>query len=147
MRRTEFMLGGRDFKKLVASQIMETNVRYVKVDDSWRNAAKIMAENEMKSIPVIDDNNGIVGLITEYDILGPIVEEKDVTSLNAKDIMSGNVQVISADTPAMTVLKTFDDKKVFKILVTKNGALKGVIVKHDIIFAYLSATEEGVKGY
>lgn len=147
MRRTDFMLGDRDFKKLVASQIMETNIRYVKENDSWRDAAKVMAEHEMKSIPVINDNNGIVGLITEYDILGPIVDEKDVDSLKAKDIKSSNVQVVTGDTPAMTVLKTFDDKKVFKILVTENDALKGVIVKHDVISAFLSATEEGVKGF
>ncbi len=147
MRGSDFMIGGHDFKTLVASQMMETNINWVKVSSTWRETAKIMAEYEMKSIPVVDDNKGLVGLITEYDILGPVAGEKDVKNIKAGDIVSRDIQVISADTPAMEVLKIFDDKRVFKILVTENGALKGVIVKHDVLHAYLSATEEGVVGF
>lgn len=147
MRKTDFMVGGRDFKSLIASQIMETNIHRVDVNSTWREAAKLMAENELKSIPVIDDKNGLAGIITEYDILGPIAKEKDVDNLNAGDVMSKNIQVIPGNMSAMEVLKLFDDKRVFKVLVVDDGDLKGVIVKHDVLFAYLSATEEGFKGF
>jgi len=147
MRKTDFMVGGRDFKSLIASQIMETNIHRVDVNSTWREAAKLMAENELKSIPVIDDKNGLAGIITEYDILGPIAKEKDVDSLKAGDVMSKNIQVIPGNMSAMEVLKLFDDKRVFKVLVVDDGDLKGVIVKHDVLFAYLSATEDGFKGF
>ncbi|MGR3177646.1 MAG: CBS domain-containing protein [Candidatus Anammoxibacter sp.] len=147
MRRSDFMLGGRDFKTLVASQIMETNIERVGENTSWREVARIMTENELKSLPVVDDNNGLLGLITEYDILGPIAESKNVNTIKAKDIVSKDVQKVTGDTPAMTVLKTFDDKRVFKIFVTENDSLKGVIVKHDILLAYLNTTEEAPKGF
>ncbi|MGR3316883.1 MAG: CBS domain-containing protein [Candidatus Anammoxibacter sp.] len=147
MRRSDFMLGGRDFKTLVASQIMETNVERIGETTSWREAARIMTDNELKSLPVVDGNNALLGLITEYDILGPIAESKDVKAIKAKDIVSKDVQKVTGDTPAMNVLKIFDDKKVFKIFVIEKDALKGVIVKHDILLAYLNTTEEAPKGF
>ncbi|MGR3220816.1 MAG: CBS domain-containing protein [Candidatus Anammoxibacter sp.] len=147
MRRSDFMLGGRDFKTLVASQIMETNVERISENTSWREAARIMTDNELKSLPVVDDSNGLLGLITEYDILGPIAESKDVKMIKAKDIVSKDVQKVTGDTPAMAVLKTFDDKRVFKIFVIENDVLKGVIVKHDVLLAYLNTTEEAPKGF
>ncbi len=146
MRRSDFMVGGHDFKTLVASQIMETNIHRVKADATWRATAKEMAMNELKSIPVIDDKNGLIGLITEYDILAPIAEDKDVENIKAGDIASKDMQTIPEDMPAMDVLKLFNDKRVFKVLVVDNGDLKGVIVKHDVLFAYISATEQGVNG-
>ncbi len=47
----------------------------------------------------------------------------------------------------MKVLETFADKRVFKILVVDDGVLKGVIVKHDVILAYLNATGKGPEGF
>lgn len=147
MRRTDFMLGGHNFKTLVAAQIMETNIHRVNLNSTWREAAKMLADNELKSIPVVDDNNKLVGLITEYDILAPIAAKKDESKLKAFDVVSKNIQVIPSDMLAFDVLKLFDDKRVFKVLVVDDGDLKGVIVKHDIICAYLSATEEGFMGF
>lgn len=147
MRRSDFMLGGRDFKTLVASQIMETNINRVDEDTSWRETARIMTDNELKSIPVVDKNNGLKGLITEYDILAPIADGKDVNPIKAKEILSKDVQTVVGDTPAMEVLKIFDDKHVFKILVIDGDILSGVIVKHDVLLAYLNATEDAPKGF
>lgn len=147
MRRSDFMLGGRDFKTLVASQIMETNITRVYENTSWRETARIMTDNDLKSVPIVDNNSGLIGLITEYNILGPIAEGKDVNKIKAKDILSRDVQIVTGDTSAMDVLKIFDDKRVFKIFVIEKDVLKGVIVKHDVLLAYLNATEELPKGF
>lgn len=147
MRRTDFMHGGRDFNSLVASQIMETNIHRVGENANWREIAKVMAENELKSIPVVSGDNGLVGLVTEYDIIAPIADGRDVSSIQARDIMSKDVQSVTGSTSAMSVLKIFDDKRVFKIVVIEKNILKGVIVKHDLLYAYLSATEEAPKGF
>lgn len=147
MRRSDFMLGGRDFKTLVASQMMETDISRVGENTSWREAARIMTDHDITSLPVVDSKNRLLGLITEYDILRPIAEGKDIRTLAAKDILSKDVQIVTENTPAMDVLKRFDEKRVFKMLVVNKDVLTGVIVKHDVILAYLNATEEPPKGF
>jgi len=147
MKRSDFMLGGLNFNTLVASQMMETNVSSVTADTPWRNLSRILTDNNITSLTVINDKQGIEGLITEYDILRPVAEGKDVSILTAKDILSTNCQIVTENTPAIDLLKIFDEIKVFKVFVTDNGVLKGVIVKQDIILAYLNATEEAPKGF
>ena len=147
MRRSDFMLGGRDFATLVASQIMETDISRVGKNTTWREIAKVMTDSEIKSVPVIDDTSGLLGLITEYDMLKPIVDGKNVDEVKASDIYSKDAVTVTGDTAAMKVLETFADKRVFKILVVDGGELKGVIVKHDVILAYLNATGKAPEGF
>lgn len=147
MKRSDFMLGGKDFNTLVASQLMETNISRVTEKTSWRETSRIMTDHDITSLPVVDNNLGLVGLVTEYDILRPIAEGKNVNKLTAKDIMSKNCQIVTETAPAMNVLKIFDEKRVFKVFVIEKDILKGVIAKHDVILAYLNATEEPPKGF
>ena len=147
MKRSTFMLGGMDFKTLVASQMMETNIHTVTIDTSWHECARIIIDSEVTSIPVVDDENKVVGLVTEYDVLRPMEETSDLNTLRAKDIMSKNCQAVAENSMAMDVLKIFNNKRVFKILVTDEDKLKGAIVKHDVILAYLNSTQKPFKGF
>ena len=147
MRGTDFMLGGRDFETLIAAQVMETNISRVGGTAGWRAIAHAMTDRDIQSVPVVDETSGLIGLITEYDMLRPIVEGKNVDEIKANDILSKDMVIVTSDTPAMEVLKTFAEKRIFKILVVDEGTLKGVIVKHDLILAYLAATRKGPEGF
>lgn len=147
MKRSDFMLGGIDFKTLIASQMMETNINSIAENTSGRESATIMVDNDMTSLPVVNDKRGLVGVITEYDILRPIEEGKDLETLKAKDIMSKDCQIVSGSTSVVKVLKIFNENRVFKVFVVEDQVLKGVIVKHDVILAYLNATQEPPKGF
>ena len=126
---------------------METNISRVGEDAGWRAIAHAMTDREIQSIPVVDETNGIIGIITEYDMLRPIVNEKNVDDIKAKDILSKDVETVTSDTAAMTVIKMFDKKRIFKVFVVDEGALKGVIVKHDLLLGYLHATQKGPEGF
>ncbi len=147
MKRSDFMLGGRDFKDITAGQMMETNIARVEEGTTFREAARIMTDHDITSLPVIDSKHGLMGLITEYDVLHPMSEGKDLNSLTAGDILTKDVQVVSESTPAINILNLFDQKRVFKVFVVENEILKGVIAKHDVVLAYLNATEDAPKGF
>ena len=147
MKRSTFMIGGVDFQTLVASQMMETNIHTVTINTSWHECARIIIDSEATSLPVVDDENKAVGLVTEYDILRPMEDTHDLNTLKAKDIMSENCQIVTENLMAREVLKIFNDKRVFKILVADEQKLKGVIVKHDVILAYINSTQKPFKGF
>ncbi len=147
MRRTDYMLGGRDFATLVAAQVMESNISRVGEDAGWRAIAHAMTDRDIQSIPVVDETNGLIGIITEYDILRPVAEGKNVDDIKAKDILSKDVVTVTSDTSAIAVIKMFEEKRIFKIFVVDEGALQGVIVKHDLVLGYLHATRKGPEGF
>jgi len=147
MKRSDFMLGGRDFNNIVASQIMETNICRVTEDTTWYKVSQIMTEHDVTSLPVVNSKLGLVGIVTEYDMIGPIAEGKDVTKLTAKDIMTKELQIVTESTPSINILKIFNELRVFKVFVIEKDILKGVIAKHDVILAYLNATIDAPKGF
>jgi magnesium transporter len=57
------------------SDLMETNVVAVKVTDDQETVANTVARYDMLAIPVVDEENRIVGIITHDDIIDVVREE------------------------------------------------------------------------
>ncbi len=58
----------KDPKKTTASDIMTSPIEMIKLDDDLKLASEIMTKNNYLTLPVIDDNERFVGVITIYDI-------------------------------------------------------------------------------
>ena len=54
-----------------AKDVMTTKVTTISPDNSVRQAAKVMLARRVSGLPVIDDDGGLVGLISEGDLLAP----------------------------------------------------------------------------
>ncbi len=50
-------------------QIMSKPLRVVKPDTTIEEAAKAMKENRIKRLPVVSENNELIGIVSEGDIL------------------------------------------------------------------------------
>lgn len=56
-------------ERLIAMDIMRTGVITVKPDVTLKEASKIMLDNNIGALPVMDDHGHLVGMITRRDIL------------------------------------------------------------------------------
>ena len=54
----------KDVNTTTASDIMSTNVCICKEDDDMTNAESKMANNQIRRLPVCDENNHVIGIIT-----------------------------------------------------------------------------------
>ena len=54
----------KDVKNTKVSDIMTTNVCTCKKDDEVTNAESKMANNQIRRLPVCDDNNHVIGILT-----------------------------------------------------------------------------------
>ena len=52
-----------------ALDVMVRNVVTVKPDDQVTEAIKLLAEHDVSALPVVDDGNNVVGIISEADLL------------------------------------------------------------------------------
>jgi CBS-domain-containing membrane protein len=52
-----------------ALDVMVRNVVTVKPDDTVADAVRLLAEHDISALPVIDDGNNVVGVISEADLL------------------------------------------------------------------------------
>ena len=54
---------------LSVTDVMEKNVISVHPETPLIDAAKVLAEHKFDGVPVVDANNTLVGILTEYDLV------------------------------------------------------------------------------
>ena len=69
-------------------ECMCNNVTWVKPTDSVCNCAKLMSNNHIGCIPVCDDSQNVVGIVTDRDIiLRGVACDKDAKNTPISEIM------------------------------------------------------------
>ncbi len=64
LRKNTFLLTSN-----LAKDVMETNVIKVGPDDFIRKCVQVFRENYFRALPVVDDNDFLIGIITTYDLM------------------------------------------------------------------------------
>jgi acetoin utilization protein AcuB len=119
------------------------------------DAQKIMRENKIRRLPVVDKGK-LVGIITQHDLL--MASPSPATSLSVHElhyllskmevceIMQKNPATITPDTPFEDALKIGQDKKIGSFPVVEKEKLVGIVTESDIVrvlMRSLGIREEG----
>lgn len=67
---------GRDPKNTKVEDVMTAKVVTSRAGDSVENAMKAMAQYQLRRIPVVDDHNRLVGIISQADVATRLNEPK-----------------------------------------------------------------------
>jgi CBS domain-containing protein len=76
---------GRDPKSTKAEEVMTRNVVTCLMDDDLQKALDLMAEYQLRRIPVLDNSNGIVGIIAQADVATRL-DQPEKTAAMVKEI-------------------------------------------------------------
>lgn len=103
-------------------------------EDTIRDVTNLMLEKRLQQMPVVDDNNVLVGMITSYDLWRNQRESSDFDEKRVRDVMTTKVLVITPKDKVGTAAELFMDRR-FKTLPVVNlrHELKGVITAFDVI--------------
>ena len=114
-------------------ECMCQNVCYCKPDTKVSDVAKMMNENHIGCIPVCDDNNFVVGILTDRDItLRTIGCDKDCSCTNASEVMSTETTCCDCNENIDMVVKHMGEKGIRRIPVTQDGKLVGMLTLGDL---------------
>lgn len=95
--------------------------------------AKIMSNNHIGCVPVCDDKNCLVGVITDRDILlRTIACDKDVKNTKASDIMTCNVCTCSENDDVCDAEKKMSEYQIRRIPVVENNKVVGILTIGDL---------------
>lgn len=141
-----------------AKDIMTKEVITIKADTPIRDIARLLSKNNIAGVPVVDDENHVVGIVSEADIvvkiarphlpahiqlLGGIIylermqdvmdELKKITAYCAKDIMTTKVVTITEDASIEDVATLMVDERVNRVPVIKDKKITGIITRSDLV--------------
>ncbi|MEM3269007.1 MAG: CBS domain-containing protein [Saccharolobus sp.] len=127
-------------KEEFVKEYMKKNVIVVDKNTTLRDVAKIMTENNVGSVIVVD-NGKPIGIITERDIVRAIGRNKDLNN-KAEEIMTSSLITIKEDSPITGALSLMRSYNIRHLPVIDNeGNLKGIISIRDIARAIDDALE------
>ena len=145
-------------------EIMETGVPTVHPNDTIESVLRALRDHELPGIPVVNEGQRCVGIITEADLImageegdlhlphyfelfGGIVflestkkfesRLRKATGSRARDLMTANPITISPDATVEEAARVIARRKHNRLPVVEHGRLVGVVTRVDVLDALI----------
>jgi len=130
------------------SSVMTPNPACCTAQTPLRDVARMMIDHDCGQIPVVDDANKPIGVVTDRDIAVRVVAEgRDAGSATAADAMSTPVRTVTTDTSLKECVCVMEADQIRRVpVVDSAGHLAGIVSIADLALAGKDeATAEVVK--
>jgi CBS domain-containing protein len=124
-----------DLKDAIVGEIMTKNPITVPASGLLPKAARVMLENKITAIPVVDESREMVGIITTSDIFRFILAELPDLKENllAKDYMTSHVVTMTPDESLLEAHRLMGAERIRSLPIVVDGELKGIITRTDLL--------------
>lgn len=113
--------------------IMTKEVTAVSGDTTVLDAAQIMKDKNIGSVPICSENMNVEGIITDRDIVLRVVcNKKDPSTTKCGEVMSDRLVVGKTDMEVESALDLMGDLQVRRLPVVENGKLVGFVALGDM---------------
>lgn len=137
------------------ADVMTRDVLAVSVNDSAREAARMMVEGGFSGVPVVSDDR-LVGVLSEADYLAKAGSRSWISRVllgeehepfdgdeSVGDLMSGSPITITSTASVYEAARTMIRKSVKRLPVVDHGnVLVGIVTRADLIRSYVRPDEE-----
>jgi CBS domain-containing protein len=95
---------------------------------------KLLVQNRIGAVPVINEDGQLVGIISERDIIRGMSEHADaVLTLAADQLMSRLVKTCSAEDELDDLMEVMTLQRIRHLPVIQDGALHGIVSIGDVV--------------
>ncbi len=129
--------------------IMSTDLKTVAPQDSLATVRKLMHENRIHHVPVVNEEDDLVGLVTLTDVLAAtdsILRDDDsrlhATEIRVKDIMVQNLATIDEHASLRQAAMFLEKHRIGCLPVVTNGNLRGIVTDTDFVGVAINLLEQ-----
>lgn len=141
MQRLAFRAGGKSMSEITSSHLMERDVISFGREAYCHDLAYILFNKGFGSIPVVDHERTLIGLMSEYDILNALMEGLNLRETLALEVMTQPAISVKEETPIEEVIALLQSRHLIRVPVVDNeGKLTGIVARRDIIGFYLKSS-------
>ena len=149
-----------------AHDVMTWGVISVEPEASVTRAVRLMLQNKISGLPVVDTQGRLVGMVTEGDflrrgelgtqrqrprwlefLLGPgklAAEYVQASGQKVEEIMTPEPRTITPETPLEEVVGLMERHRIKRLPVVQDGKLVGIVSRANLLHA-LASVARGVK--
>ena len=128
-----------EIKTESVKQYMATNLITYHPEQSIYEVIDSMLKNKISGGPVVNDQNELVGIISEQDCLKELIDTSYhnllLSEAKVKNYMTSNVHTIDGNMDVLEAANEFLQRNYRRFPVMENGKLIGQISRRDILKA------------
>ena len=142
-----------------ARDVMVRDVITIGPRDTVAHAAKLIAQNDVSALPVIDDHGRLVGLISEGDLMSEEIgteihhpwwieavtpgaalaaEFAKSHGKRVEEVMSENVITATEDTSLADIAALLERNRIKRVPIVQHGELVGIVSRSNLVQALAS---------
>ncbi len=107
----------------------------IRPDQTVREAIAMMENSNIGALPVLTPAGGLVGIITERDIIRHLVENEQLFGLAVSEIMTAEVITGLAQDDLDSVAVTMTEKRFRHLPIMQGDTLVGIVSIGDVVKA------------
>jgi CBS domain-containing protein len=133
----------------MVSEIMTSKVKSCGADTDLAAVAKTMWDCDCGVVPVIDDTQRVIGIITDRDIcIASATRSEAPAQLRAHEVMAhGDVHACAPDDDVRTALRTMKRHRVRRLpVLDRQQRLLGILSLNDLVVPLSFRDTSGVPG-
>ncbi|NLY79901.1 MAG: CBS domain-containing protein [Lysinibacillus sp.] len=131
---------------MIVEQIMKTEVYTLSPKASLNDALQLMNEKDIRHIPIVDDDEKVIGIITSHDVKNALpsclndetscsIYDTPVENFMVTDLIFGHPLDFVED-----VAITFYESKISCLPIVSGGKLVGIVTTSDLLYTYIELT-------
>jgi CBS domain-containing protein len=109
-----------------AEDVMTTKVITITENQTKQQAARLLSQHRISGLPVVNDQNVVVGVVTEYDVISK-------QGRTVGEIMTRGVISITPDTDLEEVSHILVHERIKRLPVLDQGQLLGIVSRADLV--------------
>ena len=122
-------------KKRTVEEFMSTALLSIKETDTLDRVRQDMDAANIRHMPVVDDRNHVVGIISDRDVLRALALTKG-RPIAVSEMMTRNVETVHVGTLAHTAIQIMLEQKISALPVLgDDGQIVGLVTATDFLIA------------
>jgi len=120
-----------------AKHIMSGKIS-VAANTAVKDVAHKMITHGLPGMPVVNENMEVIGVVTEFNVLGAVREGMDLGKITASRIMTPNPATAEVNTSTNDLIQTMLLNNYTMLPILNNGKYAGVVSRFSIMDALVS---------
>lgn len=131
---------------MIIEEIMNKDVYSLLPSNTVKDAIQLLKEKKIRHLPIVDDQNYVVGIITQHDLKNILPtsltdDENQVTYDTTLDkIMVKNPLIGHPLDSVEDVALTLYESKISCLPIVTGGKLVGIVTTTDLLYTYIELT-------
>lgn len=114
----------------------------VRHDQPLRQVAQILSAHNIGAVPVLDDDDALVGIISERDLVRSLNGVIDMDINRASDLMTRSLITSSPNVSSSELMTMMTTHKIRHIPIIKGRRLLGIVSIGDVVKRLLEKLEQ-----